>query len=95
MCNSVQTFYILFRIDQSELMLTERTKMMIQERSKAPTVQSLTDKMSRLTHRKPHNSKLLLNELTSDTNVTNNNHSTTRPSEGKTSFPRLGQILTS
>lgn len=72
--------------------------MLNQDRSKAPTVQSLTDKMSRLTHRKPLNSKLLLNELTTgDRNVTfsNNNHSTNKPtsSEGKKSFPRgLGQI---
>lgn len=61
-------------------------------RSKLPSVQMLTDKMSRLTNRKTHNPKLLLNELTSgDKNVTfsgkTNNHSTSTTraasSEGK------------
>lgn len=78
-------------------MLTERTKMLNQERSKPPTVRSLTDKMSLLTHRKPNNSKLLLNELTTgDKTATfsSNNHSTSRPasSEGKKSISRLDQI---
>lgn len=74
----------------TELMLAERTKMLSQERSKLASVQSLTEKMSRLTNRKLHNPKLLLNELTtSDKNVTfsNNNHSTSTTkatsSEGK------------
>lgn len=75
-----------------ELMLAERSKMLSQERSKLPTVQSLTDKMSRLTNRKLHNPKLLLNELTTgDKNVTfNHNHSTSTAratsSEGKKAF---------
>lgn len=72
-------------------MLGERTKMLSQERSKLASVQSLTDKMSRLTNRKLHNPKLLLNELTGDKNVTfsssSNNHSTSTAkatsSEGK------------
>ena len=92
----VQLVKILFFFDfkptnvMTELMLTERTKMLSQERSKLASVQSLTDKMSRLTNRKLHNPKLLLNELTtSDKNVTfsNNNHSTSTTkatsSEGK------------
>lgn len=56
-------------------MIHERTKMLSQERAKV----LLTDKMSRLTNRKAHNPKLLLNELTGDKNVTfsgSNNHST-------------------
>lgn len=78
----------------AELMLTERTKMMSQDRSKLSSVLALTDKMSRLTNRKAHNPKLLLNELTTgDRNVTfssNNNHSTTKAtsSEGKKAFIR-------
>lgn len=71
-------------------MIAEQAKVLSQERSKLPSVQSMTDKMSRLTNRKPHNPKLLLNELTSgDRNVTfsgsHNNHSTAKPtsSEGK------------
>lgn len=69
-------------------MIAERRKLLAQERSKLPSVQSLTDKMSRLTNRKPHNQKLLLNELsTGDKNVTfsSNNHSTSKASssEGK------------
>lgn len=74
-------------------MLAERTKMLSQERSKLPSVQSLSDKMSRLTNRKLHNPKLLLTELTTgDKNMTfsssNNNHSTTKAtsSEGKKAF---------
>jgi hypothetical protein len=63
-------------------MIAERTKALHQERSKLPSVQALTDKMSRLTNRKPHNPKLLLNELTSDKS---NNHSAAKAtsSEGK------------
>lgn len=78
----------------AELMLAERTKMLSQDRSKLPSVFALTDKMSRLTNRKAHNPKLLLNELTTgDRNVTfsaNNNHSTTKAtsSEGKKAFIR-------
>jgi hypothetical protein len=69
----------------SDLMLSERTKA--ERAARLPSVQSLTDKMSRLTNRKAHNNpKLLLNELTGDRNVTfSNNHSTAKAtsSEGK------------
>lgn len=70
-------------------MIAEHKKALTQERSRLPSVQTLTDKMSRLTNRKAHNPKLLLNELNSDRNVTfSNNHSaaTAKPtssSEGK------------
>lgn len=69
-------------------MIAEHTKALNQGRSRIPSVQTLTDKMSRLTNRKAHNPKLLLNELNSDKNVTfSNNHSavTAKPtsSEGK------------
>lgn len=69
-------------------MLAERTKVVNLDRTRIPSVQSLTDKMSRLTNRKAHNPKLLLNELSSDRNVTfSNNHSASTAkatsSEGK------------
>lgn len=61
-------------------MIAEHTKMLRQER-KLPTVQTLSDKMTRLTNRRAQNTKLLLNELQSgdkEKNVTfagnNNNH---------------------
>lgn len=67
-------------------MIAERTKALHQERSKLPSVQALTDKMSRLTNRKANNPKLLLNELTSDKTVSNNHSAATAKatsSEGK------------
>lgn len=88
---SVIVLKILFLIyvkpidDIADLMLAEHTKI---ERARVASVQALTDKMSRMTHRKPQNPKLLLNELTTgDKTVTfrSNNHSTTKAtsSEGK------------
>lgn len=78
----------------AELMIAEHRKMLSQERRKLPSVQSLTDKMGRLTHRKAVSSKPMLNELTTgDKNVTfsgSNNHSTSTTkatsSEGKKGF---------
>jgi len=78
-------------------MIAERTKALAKERTtRVPSVQQISDKMSRLINRRPHtNPKQLLNELTSaggsgEKAVTfntssNNNHSTsTKPSsEGK------------
>lgn len=96
-CHNVHVHFYkqIFIFDQTnqryaELMIAKQAQLLSQERSKLPSVQSMTDKMSRLTNRKPHNPKLLLNELTSgDRNVTfsgsHNNHSTAKPtsSEGK------------
>lgn len=97
-CTELYNFFMNFFFVKSEKptnvitehMIAERTKM--SGHSRLPSVQTLTDKMSRLTNRRAHNPKLLLNELTTgDRNVTfsgkTNNHSTSTTkaasSEGK------------
>lgn len=85
----------------SELMLAERTKLLNQEsRRKAASVQSLTDKMSRLTHRKVTLAKPMMNEYGSNNTASSgdraekvvNNHSnisnnkTKSSAEGKSNY---------